>query len=174
MEGSAPYLAPEIWSLFPDRVDDEGKPQGWQERPLTAFFSIVGGGTPKTSIDEYWGGSIPWFSVVDTPPPGSVFVVATAATITQKGLDASSARLVPEDTTIISARGTVGNLAMAARPMTFNQSCYGLRQQCDVGDCFVFLAAQNMVSRLQSMAHGSVFSTITRQTFDALYSGDAV
>ena len=30
MEGRAPYLAPEIWSLFPDRLDNEGKPEGWE------------------------------------------------------------------------------------------------------------------------------------------------
>jgi type I restriction enzyme, S subunit len=29
MEGRAPYLAPKIWALFPDRLDDEGKPEGW-------------------------------------------------------------------------------------------------------------------------------------------------
>ena len=57
---------------------------------------------------------------------------------------------------------------MAGHEMTFNQSCYGLRGQENFGDCFVFLAAQHMVGRLQSMAHGSVFSTITRQTFEAI------
>jgi type I restriction enzyme S subunit len=31
MEGSAPYLVPEIWSLFPDLLDNEGKPQGWEQ-----------------------------------------------------------------------------------------------------------------------------------------------
>lgn len=168
IEGRKPYLAPDIWALFPDRLDDKGKPEGWQENPLTAFFSIIGGGTPKTSVDDYWGGTIPWFSVVDTPSTGSVFVVATDKTITQKGLDESSARLVPEGTTIISARGTVGNLAIAGQPMAFNQSCYALQGEGDVGRCFVFLAAQNMVGRLQSIAHGSVFSTITRRTFEAV------
>jgi type I restriction enzyme S subunit len=75
---------------------------------------------------------------------------------------------VPAGTTIISARGTVGNLAIAARDMTFNQSCYGLRGGGVAGDCFVFLAAQQMVAKLQAMAHGSVFSTITRSTFEAI------
>ena len=37
MEGRAPYLAPEIWALFPDRLDDEGKPEGWHE---TAIDSV--------------------------------------------------------------------------------------------------------------------------------------
>jgi type I restriction enzyme S subunit len=166
MEGRASYLAPEIWALFPDQLEDEGRPNGWQLTPLTTFFLIIGGGTPKTSVVDYWNGTIPWFSVVDTPSSSNVFVVETEKTITQAGLDASSARLVPEGTTIISARGTVGNLAMAGQQMTFNQSCYGLRGQNGAGDCFVFLVAQNAVGRLQSMAHGSVFSTITRQTFE--------
>lgn len=167
-EGREPYLAPEIWDLFPDALDDDDKPERWEQKPLPAFFSIIGGGTPKTSVSEYWGVEIPWFSVVDTPPSGCVFVIATEKTITKAGLENSSARLVPAGTTMISARGTVGNLAMTAQDMTFNQSCYGLRGNEDVGDCFVYLAAQHMVVRLQSMAHGSVFSTITRQTFGAV------
>jgi len=62
----------------------------------------------------------------------------------------------------------VGNLAIAGRDMTFNQSCYGLRGTKGVGDYFVYLTAQKMVDQLKSMAHGSVFSTITRQTFEAI------
>ena len=57
---------------------------------------------------------------------------------------------------------------MAARDMTFNQSCYALRAQTPVGDRFVYLAAERMVQRLQALAHGSVFSTITRATFESL------
>jgi type I restriction enzyme S subunit len=168
MEGCEPYLASDIWALFPDRLNEEAIPAGWKKKPLSAFFDIIGGGTPKTSVEEYWNGDIPWFSVVDTPNDGSAFVHETEKTITVCGLAESSARLIPPGTTIISARGTVGNLAIAAREMTFNQSCYGLRGRLPVGDCFVFLAAQHMVAQLQSLAHGSVFSTITRQTFDAL------
>src|SRR5690625_6476464 len=53
--------------------------------------------------------------------------------------------------------------------MTFNQSCYGLRGTGSAGDYFVYLTAQQMVDQLKSMAHGSVFSTITRQTFEAIH-----
>ena len=168
MAGHAPYLAPDLWALFPDRLDDEDKPVGWETHPLKDFFKIIGGGTPKTSMAEYWNGGIPWFSVVDTPPRGSIFVVETEKNITECGLAESSARLVPAGTTIISARGTVGNLAMAATEMTFNQSCYALRRTDETGNCFVYLVAQHMVGQLQAMAHGSVFSTITRRTFEAV------
>ena len=167
-EGRAPYLAPELWNLFPGAFDHEGLPVGWEERPFLSFLNIVGGGTPKTKVTEYWGGKIPWFSVVDTPPQGGVFVHSTEKTISERGLAESSATVIPIGTTIITARGTVGKIAMAARDMTFNQSCYGLRAQAPVGDRFVYLATERMVHRLQAMAHGSVFSTITRATFENL------
>jgi len=167
-EGRRAYLAPDLWSLFPDRLDDKGVPEGWSVAPLTGYFDIIGGGTPKTTEPEYWNGDIPWFSVVDTPTPGSVFVFDTEKTITQVGLAGSSAKLIDAGTTIISARGTVGNLAIAARPMTFNQSCYALVGTDGVGSTLVFLAAQHAVLTLKTMSHGSVFSTITRDTFQSI------
>ena len=168
MAGQEPYLPADLWQFFPDRLDDEGKPEGWEMQPLSELLTIIGGGTPKTSVEEYWGGNIPWFSVMDTPSASDVFVVGTEKTITTQGLSGSSARLIPKGTTIISARGTVGNLAIAGREMTFNQSCYGLRGTGSAGDYFVYLTAQQMVDQLKSMVHGSVFSTITRQTFEAI------
>jgi type I restriction enzyme, S subunit len=168
MAGAPPYLPPETWSLFPSRLDENSVPEGWEEKPLSEFFSILGGGTPKTKEPAYWGGNIPWYSVVDAPNGSDVYVHDTEKKITDRGLQESSAKLVREGITIISARGTVGKLAMAAQEMTFNQSCYGLQGEGKAGDCFTYLAAQRMVSRLQAMAHGSVFSTITRATFQSL------
>ena len=158
--------ATDLAALFPDTIGNNGLPEGWSEQSFSHFVGIVGGGTPKTSIEEYWGGRIPWYSVVDTPSGSDVFVFETQKTITPSGEQNSSARLVPPGTTIISARGTVGNLAMAALEMTFNQSCYGLLPSNGTGPTYVYLATQHVVHRLQQMAHGSVFSTITRQTFD--------
>lgn len=163
-----PTRAKELADLFPATLGDDGLPEGWSERAFTSFIDIVGGGTPKTSVADYWGGTIPWFSVVDTPPPGAVFALDTEKSVTERGVQESSARIVRAGTTIISARGTVGNLAVTPQPMTFNQSCYGLQGRDGVGDWFVFLASQHVVERLNGMAHGSVFSTITRQTFDGV------
>ena len=163
-----PTQAPTLATLFPDSFGANGLPEGWEERPFVGFLDIIGGGTPKTKVPEYWGGEVPWFSVVDTPPKGGVFVSNTEKTITERGVAESSVRMIDAGTTIISARGTVGNIAMAARPMTFNQSCYALRAVEPVGDIFVYLATERMVERLKAMAHGSVFSTITRATFESL------
>ncbi|EIC20147.1 restriction endonuclease S subunit [Thiorhodovibrio frisius] len=53
-EGGAPYLAPELWALFPDALDDEDKPVGWESKPLSSFMSFRGGSQPpaKEFISE--------------------------------------------------------------------------------------------------------------------------
>lgn len=43
MEGRAPYLAPEIWALFPDRFDAEGKPDGWDKRSIYEIADVIYG-----------------------------------------------------------------------------------------------------------------------------------
>ena len=155
-------------ALFPDRFGDNGLPLGWESVPYLDRVEIVSGGTPKTSEPSYWGGDIPWYSVVDAPKSGDVFVHGTDKNITKEGFDNSAVKMVSRGTTIISARGTVGKLAMAGRDMVFNQSCYGLRGLKPLNDAFVYFATEYAVEHLQSMAHGSVFATITRKTFENL------
>lgn len=168
-----PARASHLAALFPAAFDNDGLPVGWASVPFSKLVAIIGGGTPKTSIDSYWNGDISWFSVTDTPFGKDLFVFETEKSITKAGLDASSARLISADTTIISARGTVGNLALAGQDMAFNQSCYALRSSEGDRPFFTFLAAAHLVEGLKGMAHGSVFSTITRQTFDGVKLADA-
>ena len=53
MEGRAPYLAPEIWSLFPDLLDNEEKPQGWEKRSFgTMLIDNIGGDWGKELPDK--------------------------------------------------------------------------------------------------------------------------
>jgi type I restriction enzyme S subunit len=170
-EGRDTGLPDEIAELFPDGfVDSElGEiPRGWEVAPLSELIKIIGGGTPKTSIDEYWDGNIPWFSVVDAPMDSDVFVIDTEKHITELGLNKSSTRLLKTGTTIISARGTVGKCALVGQPMAMNQSCYGILGRNGEHDNFVFFVIRKYVSDLQRSGHGSVFNTITRDTFKTI------
>jgi type I restriction enzyme S subunit len=164
---SLPGLPAHLYNLFPSRlVDSElGEvPEGWEVQPFSETVEVIGGGTPKTSVPEYWGGDIPWFSVVDAPTFAEIWVVDTEKKVTQKGVEASSTRVLPVGTTIISARGTVGRLALVGVPMAMNQSCYGLRGKQGAKGYFNYFSTRTLVSVLQQRAHGSVFDTITRDT----------
>ena len=154
-------------ALFPDSFEDSelGEiPAGWEVCSFASTVDVLGGGTPKTSVGEYWGGAIPWFSVVDAPRDTDVFVLDTEKKITQAGLEHSAALLLTEGTSIISARGTVGRVALVGVPMAMNQSCYGLSGKVGKLGFFTYYSTRSLVSTLKQRSHGSVFDTITRDT----------
>ena len=164
-------LTPEILDLFPDRlVDSElGEiPEGWGNVPFSECVTIIGGGTPKTSVLEYWDGNIPWFSIVDAPIGDGIWVVDTEKKISESGLNNSSTRILPIGTTIITARGTVGRVAIVGVPMAMNQSCYGLRGKYDELGLFTHFSTRLIIKELLQRAHGSVFDTITRDTLESI------
>jgi type I restriction enzyme, S subunit len=140
----------------------------WKEFRLSEIMDITGGGTPKTSILEYWGGNIPWLSVVDFGDENK-FVDKTEKNITELGLKNSSTKILKSGQIIISARGTVGELAMLKRDMAFNQSCYGLNAKEDIcSNNFLYYLLKIKITELKSNAHGAVFDTITRSTFETI------
>ena len=162
-------LPADIRALFPDEFTHTEElgwiPKGWEVVTLHNIIELTGGGTPKTSVDEYWGGDIPWFSVVDAPAPENIFVIDTVKHVTQLGVENSSTKILPIGTTIISARGTVGKCALVGQPMAMNQSCYGIRGKKGIADYFVYYVVRDQVGHLQRGGHGSVFNTVTRDTF---------
>ena len=158
-------------SLFPDVLTDSelGEiPEGWKINPLSKMVELIGGGAPKKSENDYWGGEIPWFSVKDSPIEGDVFVIDTELKITDLGLRKSSTKLLPEGVTIISARGTVGRLALVGIPTAMNQSCYGVKGSNGIGVYLNYFNLKEGVSILQQNSHGAVFDTITRNTFETV------
>jgi type I restriction enzyme S subunit len=161
-----------IQQQFPDQfvfTEEMGwVPEGWGIASLDTVIELIGGGTPKTSIDEYWGGDIPWFSVVDAPRESDVFCINTDKSVTQKGVENSSTKVLRIGTTIISARGTVGKCGLVGVPMAMNQSCYGIVGQAGYSDYYIYYTVLLSVADLRRRGHGSVFNTITRDTFSSI------
>lgn len=140
----------------------------WNEYILSDVIDLIGGGTPKTTIFEYWNGDIPWLSVKDFCGDDQ-YVYCTEKHISESGLANSSTKLLDTDDIIISARGTVGELAMIPFPMAFNQSCYGIRgKKAIVTQQYLYYLLKHSVRKIKSQTHGSVFDTITRDTFSKI------
>lgn len=163
-EGRPTGLPAALAALFPNHFGDHRLPEGWEDAPLLSFFELVSGGTPKTSVANYWGGDIPWFSVVDAPASGP-YVFTTERRLTVDGLANCAATLLPENATIITARGTVGKLALVGQPMAMNQSCYAAVALDGFGPFFTYFLIQSGLKVLRAQTHGSVFDTITKSTF---------
>lgn len=140
-------------------------PEKWEVYCLSDVINIIGGGTPQTTNSEYWDGGIPWISVEDFPKDG-MYIESTIKTITEKGLNESSTKLLQQDDLIISARGTVGLVAKIAKPMAFNQSCYGISSTNKVTSNYAYYLLTILVEDIKHSSYGSTFKAITRKNFD--------
>ena len=143
-------------------------PNGWKECKLGEVIEIFGGGTPRTDVAEYWNGEIAWLSVADFNH-GRKYVYDTEKKISKKGFQNSSTKMLKKGDIIISARGTVGAIAVLRKEMAFNQSCYGIRalENITTND-YIYYLIKDAVSKFLQIAHGGVFDTITRDTFNEI------
>lgn len=143
-------------------------PLEWTETTLGEVIMIIGGGTPRTSIKEYWNGTIPWLSVVDFNNDNR-WVSEADKHITELGLKKSSTKLLNVGDVIISARGTVGAMSQLKKKMAFNQSCYGIRGVENISDInFIFYLLKFNLKQISRNTYGAVFDTITTKTFDII------
>jgi type I restriction enzyme S subunit len=142
-------------------------PEDWDVSILADHINIIGGGTPKTDINEYWNGDIPWISVVDFVGSRK-YIYDTEKHITKKGLENSSTKLLHKGQLIISARGTVGELGQVMRDMAFNQSCYGIDGDEYLDNNYLYYLLKKKIKEFKQKGHGAVFTTITKETFNQI------
>ncbi len=138
-------------------------PEGWEVKPFTEVADVLSGGTPKTDVAAYWNGEIPFFTPRDAP---SCFYVQDAEKhVTELGLSKCASELYSPDTVFITARGTVGKVALPSVPMAMNQSCYALRGKSGVPQRYLFLLTLHQVDYLKTNTGGATFDTIVVDTF---------
>ena len=131
-------------------------------QPLTSLISVLGGGTPKTGNPDFWDGFIPFFTPKDV---GSPYTFQTEKYITESGLEHCNSRLYPKNTSFVTARGTVGKVSLAGKPMAMNQSCYALVSN-KTDPVLVYFYVLKAVASLKHKASGAVFDAIVTRDFD--------
>lgn len=166
LEGIAQALWQEWFGKYAG--EEEELPEGWRWGNVLEIAKLIGGGTPKTEIENYWDGDIPWISGKDITPNNRSVIIETEKSITREGLKNSSAKLLPPLSTVISARGTVGNFCLIPSEMTISQSNYALKSVVQNTDFFLFQQVANLVSEMQQKSYGTVFDTITTKTFSEI------
>lgn len=144
----------------------DGVPEGWINTTADQAMNILSGGTPKTSVPDYWDGEIGFFTPKDATD--TVYVSTTEKTITALGLEKCASNLYPKNTLFITARGTVGNLNLAQKPMAMNQSCYALVGIEPISQFYLYFAMQAGIQQVKSRAVGAVFDAIIKDTFRAI------
>lgn len=140
----------------------DGLPEGWDKTTADKVMDVLSGGTPKTKVPEFWDGEIPFFTPKDAK---GLFTYDTEKTITDLGLSKCNSRLYPKYTVFITARGTVGKLSFAQRPMAMNQSCYALIAKGEISQEFLYSSLKSSIEQFKARASGAVFDAIVVDTF---------
>lgn len=150
-------LLQQAMAIFNDRYNSAA-----EQCPFTSLIHVLGGGTPKTGTPEFWNGDIPFFTPKDV---GNPYTFQTEKMITASGLEHCNSRLYPENTTFVTARGTVGKVSLAGKPMAMNQSCYALASD-SIDPILVYFYTLRAVDSLKHKASGAVFDAIVTRDFE--------
>ena len=136
-------------------------PESWIFTRLKHIGEVIGGGTPKTNIDEYWDGNIPWLTPADLSGYEDVYILTGARTITELGLKSSSAQMLPKNSILYSSRAPIGYIAIAANPISTNQGFKSVVPYNFAMSPYLYYCLKARTSDIVQRATGTTFKEIS-------------
>ena len=141
----------------------------WKAVPLSTIADIIGGGTPDTSVDEYWGGNIQWFTPSEIGK--GKYAYLSDRTITEAGLKNSSAKLLPQGTVLLSTRATIGECSIATTECTTNQGFQSLvAKENNVSSEFLYYIVAKIKREMLRRSCGSTFLEISANELKKIHT----
>jgi type I restriction enzyme S subunit len=135
---------------------------GWSQTTIGEIARVVGGGTPRTNVPEYWGGDIPWITPTEVVANPGRAIVKTERTITDEGLAHSGAQMLPEGTVLLTSRATIGAVALAGRPLATNQGFASLVPESSVLARFLMYWCEAHKDEFVARAGGNTFLEVSK------------
>ncbi|MXP21539.1 hypothetical protein GIY30_09265 [Gordonia sp. HNM0687] len=126
---------------------------------------VGGGGTPKTIVEDFWGGDVAWATPTDVTGLAAPYLSATARTITPEGLRACSSPLYPSGSILMTSRATIGAFAIAQIPTAVNQGFIVVNAKEPEYQWWLFHEMASRVDDFLSYANGATFLELPRKRF---------
>jgi len=136
-------------------------PDSWIYVRLKHIGAIIGGGTPKTNIKDYWDGNIPWLTPADFSGYEDMYVSVGARTITELGLQSSSAQMLPTNSVLFSSRAPIGYIAIAANPICTNQGFKSVVPYDSAMSQYLYYCLKARTDDIIQRATGTTFKEIS-------------
>ena len=153
----------------PEYIDNEilfDIPESWCWVRLNTLGLIIGGGTPKTKVDEYWiNGKIPWLTPADMKFINDKYVSHGQRNITELGLEKSSAKLIPKNSIIYSSRAPIGYIGISKNELCTNQGFKSLVPFDEEIVNYIYYSLIALTPEIQSKASGTTFKEISGTKF---------
>lgn len=140
----------------------------WSAVELGSVCQIVNGGTPKSEVAAYWGGSNQWITPKDMGKLQGKYVDETERQITDEGLRNCSAKLSPPNSVILSSRAPIGHLAINLQPMATNQGCKTLIPSPKLDFLYLYYFLAHSKTLLNDLGSGTTFKELSSSKLSAV------
>lgn len=149
-------------------MDTQLNNSNWEIKTLGEVSEVVGGGTPKTGISEYWSEEIVWVTPKDLGQLKSVKIFDTVKHISKIGLEKSSAKLLPEGSVVMSSRAPIGYVAIAGVDLATNQGCRNFICGNNIFNKYLYYFLFANTELLNSLGGGATFKEISGTTLKGI------
>lgn len=136
-------------------------PISWTFVRLKHISTIIGGGTPKTNVSEYWNGDIPWLTPADFSGYEDMYISGGERYITSKGLNSSPAQLLPINTILYSSRAPIGYVAIAKNIVSTNQGFKSIVPFNTDMSIYLYYCLKTRTDNIVMRATGTTFKEIS-------------
>ncbi len=143
-------------------------PVDWEVVRLGDVCDVIGGSTPSTKNNEYWGGEIPFATPTDITSLQGREISDTKQSITQEGLSSCGARLLPVGSVLLTSRATLGACAINTKPMATNQGFASLVCNEMAYNWFIFYKMIALQQELDRLGSGSTFKEVSKSSIRSL------
>ena len=135
----------------------------WSKQQLGDICNIVNGGTLSTSIAEFWNGKILWCTPTDITSCSTKYIYTTESKITESGLKASSATLLPKGALLLCSRATIGEVRIAGNTICTNQGFKSLVVHQNISNEWLYYMVHVLKFNMLEKAIGSTFLEISKK-----------
>ena len=140
----------------------------WIECTLDKLGEIVGGATPSTKCEDYYGGSIPWITPKDLSSFKGRYITSGERNITEKGLASCSAQMMPKGAVLFTSRAPIGYVAIASQSVCTNQGFKSIVVNEKVDSLFVYYLLKYNKDAIEAMGSGTTFKEVSGKTMRAV------
>lgn len=134
---------------------------GWREVTVEEVAKVVGGGTPKSAVSEFWGGDVQWLTPKDLSDRPARYTSTGARRLTAAGLEGSGATLLPAGAVLLTSRAPVGYVSVASGPLATNQGFKSLvLDETQVPEFWYYLLGHS-TDYLRANSGGSTFKELS-------------
>ena len=135
----------------------------WSKQQLGDICNIINGGTPSTSVAEFWNGKILWCTPTDITSCSTKYIYTTESKITESGLKASSATLLPKGALLLCSRATIGEVRIAGNAICTNQGFKSLVVHQNISNEWLYYMVHILKFNMLEKAIGSTFLEISKK-----------